>query len=161
MLITLEALTLKRWGSLPQSTILSIDPGETTGIAVFQGIQLIFHDQVVGAVDEQAAQIYSLLKEYTPHKVVIEEYRIYQWQAQNHAWSDVFTARLIGALEYVVRQSKIPLYKQTAQVAKNFATDKKLKDWGFWIKGKKHARDAIRHGLYNIIFKGDGGSNGN
>jgi len=35
-----------------------------------------------------------------------------------------------------------------AGLAKTFANDDKLEAWGFWRKGQKHARDAIRHGIY-------------
>lgn len=41
---------------------------------------------------------------------------------------------------------------QMAAQAKGFVDDDKLKAWGFWIKGKKHARDAIRHGVYYLLF---------
>jgi hypothetical protein len=34
-----------------------------------------------------------------------------------------------------------------AGLAKGFATDDKLKAWGFWQPGQRHARDAIRHAL--------------
>jgi hypothetical protein len=35
-----------------------------------------------------------------------------------------------------------------AGLAKTFATDDKLEAWGFWKRGQKHARDAIRHAVY-------------
>lgn len=42
--------------------------------------------------------------------------------------------------------------KQMAVTAKNFCTDDKLKQWGFWQAGQKHARDSIRHGCYFLLF---------
>lgn len=34
---------------------------------------------------------------------------------------------------------------QSASQAKSVVTDDRLKDWGLWVKGQQHARDAIRH----------------
>jgi hypothetical protein len=39
-----------------------------------------------------------------------------------------------------------------ASQAKAFVTDQKLKEWGFWKEGMRHSRDAIRHGLYFLLF---------
>ena len=48
--------------------------------------------------------------------------------------------------------NNIPTHKQMASTAKTFATDKKLREWGFWERGMRHARDAIRHGCYFLLF---------
>jgi hypothetical protein len=36
---------------------------------------------------------------------------------------------------------------QSASQAMTYATDERLKDWGAWIKGSDHRRDARRHAL--------------
>ena len=38
-----------------------------------------------------------------------------------------------------------------AQQAKGFVTDAKLKEWGMWDIGHKHARDACRHCVYYLV----------
>lgn len=40
---------------------------------------------------------------------------------------------------------------QGAGIVKTFCNDEKLKGWGFWKVGERHARDAIRHGAYFLI----------
>ena len=45
----------------------------------------------------------------------------------------------------------IPIAYQMAFQGKGFATDARLKEWGFWKEGMKHSRDAIRHGIYYLL----------
>lgn len=134
-------------------SLLALDPGETTGVAIFQQGKLIETSQ------ESTKEIKSALITIAPilnrdgfDAIVIEEYRIYSWKAKDHAWSDLHTSRLIGAVELMCAMHNLPLFKQSAQIAKQFCTDKKLKEWGYWQRGQVHARDAIRHGCYYILF---------
>ena len=64
----------------------------------------------------------------------------------------MFTSRVIGAIELQCWFLDWPIWKQTAQNAKKFMTDERLKEWGMWEKGKRHARDAIRHGCFWLAF---------
>jgi hypothetical protein len=50
------------------------------------------------------------------------------------------------------------IHYQMATTAKTFVTDEKLKQWGFWQEGMRHSRDAIRHGLYFLLFYKKGGN---
>jgi len=141
--------------------LLAIDPGETTGIALFLNIQPVNQfelkpRQVSGVIEPVASladQIASTLNRYREIDVIIlEDYRVYKWRAKQHTWSDLHTPRLIGAIEYIASKEKIPIIKQPAHVAKQFCTDDKLKHWGMYISGLKHARDAVRHGCYYLLF---------
>ena len=134
-------------------TLLALDPGETTGVAIFQ------EGKLVEAFQESTKEIKSalitiapIIKRFGFDAIVIEEYRVYAWKVKEHAWSDLHTSRLIGAIELLCAIHEIPLHKQSAQIAKQFCTDKKLKDWNLWLKGQVHSRDAIRHGCYFILF---------
>jgi hypothetical protein len=84
--------------------------------------------------------------------VVMEDYKVYSWKTKDHAFAGLHTPRLIGALELVCFDLGIPLYKQMAVQAKGFCTDDKLQAWGLWQEGMRHARDAIRHALYYLLF---------
>lgn len=85
--------------------------------------------------------------------VVIEDYRVYSWKTKDHAWAGLHTSRLIGATELICYDAGLDLTKQTAQQAKGFCTDDKLQAWGLWQEGQRHARDAIRHALYYLLFR--------
>lgn len=39
---------------------------------------------------------------------------------------------------------------QQPSEAMTFATDERLKSWGFWVRGKEHERDAFRHLAYFV-----------
>lgn len=133
--------------------ILALDPGETTGYAWFNNTDLVESGQLgTGLIPLGVVELTALFEKCRPDVIVCEEYRVYQWRAQHHAGSTLFTARLIGVIECLAYQLGIPVIKQSAQNAKQFCTDNKLKTWGFWIKSQKHARDAIRHATYYLIF---------
>ena len=93
-----------------------------------------------------------LIYRVSPDKVVMEDYRVYQHKLDRHSYSPVLTLRIIGALEFICCMEDIPLYSQMAATAKGFATDKKLKDWGFFEKAQRHSRDSIRHAIYFMLF---------
>lgn len=138
--------------------VLALDPGETTGWAVFERndgdkIALVACGQAsTWPMENCVAELTKLLDTYTPNIVVHELYAVYEWKAQDHSWSQVPTLRIIGCLETLCVQKKYSIVSQTAQVAKNFCTDEKLKTWGVYQVGLKHARDAIRHGIYFLLF---------
>lgn len=85
--------------------------------------------------------------------VIYENYRVYAHKLERHSNSEVYTLRLVGVIEYLCDvKHKIPYYNQMAQQAKGFVTDDKLKKWGYYRQGLRHARDAIRHGCYFLLF---------
>ena len=87
----------------------------------------------------------------TTDAVIIENYRIYAHKLEQHSSSDVPTLQLIGAIKYMLYKRNIPYKLQMAQQAKGFVTDAKLKEWGMWDIGHKHARDACRHCVYYLV----------
>ena len=140
-------------------TLLALDPGETTGWCVFE--YLAANDSYVKVASGQLKtwpmqdfvnNFKQLLAMYKPTAIVHELYAVYEWKATDHSWSSVPTLRVIGGIEVFAIMADIPVYTQTAQIAKNFCTDDKLKTWGFYITGEKHARDAFRHAAYFLLF---------
>ena len=135
-------------------SVLALDPGETTGTAHFVGSELRAHGQIKGmSVPEVFVKVRELILVARPEVIVMEDYRVYSWKTADHAWNDMFTSRLIGAIECYCADQGIKLVKQMAQVAKGFCTDDKLRAWGFWHEGQKHARDATRHAAYYLLFE--------
>ena len=136
--------------------ILSFDPGHTTGWTCFDHGEPIRSGQIdttsISACLESAQPLFHT---YHPEVVVMEDYRIYKWRQKQHVGSDMLTTRIIGSLETLAIQDFVNyVVKQPAHVAKGFCTDQKLNEWGFWRPGERHARDAIRHACYYILFGG-------
>jgi len=139
-------------------TILCLDPGHTTGVALFKTSALHSCEQVSTIVEDKKGHrllwthLDDLFERTQPDVVVCEDYRVYQQKLESHAFSPVLTLRLIGAIDYICHTKGIPITYQMATTAKGFCTDKKLQDWDYWQSGLKHSRDAIRHGCYYLLF---------
>jgi len=134
--------------------ILAIDPGETVGWSLFVGGQLAKCGQIrtTEFTRAQLLELNKMLIDTQPDVIVYESYRVYSWKTDDHAWNEVHTAQIIGIIRYQAIRGGVPYTMQTAQIAKQFVTDEKLKSWGLWEKGQKHARDSIRHGIYWMLF---------
>ena len=143
-------------------TIIGIDPGGTTGVFAIDHTTL----ETLGQAQLQTKTISQAQENFTvwlhktlefldpcrPTVFVVEDYRVYAHKQQQHVFSDLHTPQLIGALKWFAHDLGFPVVLQNAQTAKNFLSDKKLKDWGFHQRGKGHAMDATRHALYFAIF---------
>ena len=157
--MTFEEFTKRCHPLVPQyeGTIIALDPGETTGYAIF-----------VHGLLKEAGQLKTktipvsvpLLQKFfdriatvypTTKIIVYENYKVYGWKTEDHSWSNLHTSQLLGTIQTLSSIRNVPNFTQMAQVAKAFCTDQKLKEWGYYRKGEKHARDAIRHGCYYLI----------
>ncbi len=137
------------------TTILAFDPGHTTGYAIFHGCALHESGEVdTDDMEKATEKLGEVIACTHPYIVVIEDYRIYKSRAKHHIGSSILTARIIGCIETLCYVNIQPptIVKQPASTAKTFCTNTKLKEWGFYKKGERHALDAIRHGCYYILF---------
>lgn len=132
--------------------LIALDPGETTGYAHFKSGALVSYGQLeTGAIDIVAiTALQSRIR--IASLVAVENYQVYAWKTKSHAWDTLHTPRLIGCIECLCALEGKKLYKQTAQNAKKFASDNKLRHWGMYARGQPHARDAIRHGVFRTMF---------
>ena len=139
---------------LKDKKILAFDPGEMTGWALMQSGQLLDCGQIPTTTDswEHMHDWESLIKSMAPEICVYETYRVYGHKSDDHKWSDIMTLQNIGVLKYFLGKYQIPHITNLAATAKGFVTDKKLDAWGFWQRGERHSRDAIRHAIYTAIF---------
>lgn len=134
-------------------SILCLDPGETTGWALFEGIALADCGQWPTPEPQLLAEnIQHLAEIYTLERIVYESYRIRGNKIREHIGSEVVTIQHIGAIKVVADERGIPTTAQTAGMAKGFATDTKLRRWGLYQSNHRHANDSIRHGVYWLLF---------
>jgi hypothetical protein len=141
-----------------EGVLLSLDPGEMTGWTVWlcrageDDIRLAHGQLACWPLSEFVAGFQWLLDTYKPTFVVMESYHIYDWKLESHSFSDVPTLRIIGGMETILLQRQIGYTSQTAQMAKVFIHDDRLKAMGYWESGLKHSRDAHRHAMYFLCF---------
>lgn len=149
-----ELFELARGEAKVPKRILVLDPGETTGFAIFEDNQLVRSGQISTVQDKEVywEKLYFLMTHEKYNYVVCEDYRIYQHKLARHSFSPVLTLRIIGGIDLLATLYGVPIHYQMATQAKGFVTDAKLKEWGFWAHGQNHARDAIRHGCYFLLF---------
>jgi hypothetical protein len=155
--------------------ILGLDPGERTGWAWFHDFELIGSGEIqTGTVSLTVKNLIEKLTwvleqsginspfgigsasslETDKLHFAVEDYRVYKQKADSHINSPVYTVKVIALIEYVAHINKIPIRLRMAEHAKTFVTDERLKSWGFWQRGERHARDAIRHAaLYTIDYR--------
>jgi hypothetical protein len=124
--------------------ILTMDPGLTTGVALYDREQDRFHSDQLDFNGTCA-----FLMQQGSHKgedlvIVSESFIITQQTPKNTQapWS----LELIGVARMVSRTwCGRDLHKQDPASAKRFASDARLKHLGWHKPGKGHANDAARH----------------
>jgi hypothetical protein len=152
-----EAVRVKKGLRPFTGRLLALDPGETTGWSLWENNGLVDCGQKKTWPLTHAIDSFQELLTLHPTIIVFESYQVYEHKLEEHTWSRVPTIQVIGCLKTLVLLhgrvfGQIPYTTQTAQVAKGFCTDDKLKQWGFWQQGMRHARDSIRHGAYYLLF---------
>lgn len=147
---------------LSAENLVAFDPGETTGVCIYEGwrseeFPWKFPLQLCQAVTKDPIEGVERLRSCLPDnglptRVICEDYKVYDWKADSHSWSGMHTSQLIGMIRLMCHQLDIPLDFRMAQQAKAWVTDEKLKQWGVYVAGMRHARDAQRHCLTSLFF---------
>lgn len=136
----------------PPKKLISLDPGQTTGIAIFKDGILDYQDQLITKNLKQGFNVLKSILVGEDTMVVYEDYRVYGFKAESHSWSALHTPQLIGLIRTLCYLNNLRTFTQMASLAKGFCTDPKLKMWGLYAPGMKHARDAVRHGCFYLMF---------
>lgn len=127
-------------------TLLAIDPGKTSGIALFKGEEII---ETLKS-DEDYLLYYIGLFANEIDVVVVEKFLHYPWR-KNKTIHPFHTAELIGKIKLTAELHNLRIVMQPAAI-KKVVNDDVLEH--FKIKEKnKHIRDAIRHGIYYLKYR--------
>lgn len=138
--------------------LLTLDPGETTGWAEFDltNGSLLGDGQFSTKHPADMADLITSMNEsalpFPLVTVVFERYKVYGTHASQHIGSEVMTIQHVGAIKVVTDQLDLRCVGQWAGQAKQFATDAKLRRWGLYRPNRPHANDAIRHGIYYLLW---------
>lgn len=135
--------------------VLALDPGGTTGWSVFQvhpdamgpdpsitvlsNVELWTAGEFTGPQDQQVDQILELVEVWSEARLVTEDFKL---RAVNAVLDPV-------EINAVIAWACRPRYwqRQMAALAMSTVTDERQKAWGFWVPGKPHARDAVKHAI--------------
>ena len=137
--------------------IIAVDPGKTTGIACLSdaGHFSAFahsYDVALDYVMDSVTNIWI----HPKLTVVIEDFIISERSGKTGTanWRRGMELEFIGAARWMCKKHDVRFVLQTAQQAKTFSTDAKLKRVGWWTKGTDHPRDAARHLLLYMTKNG-------
>lgn len=138
----------------PSYYLLALDPGETTGWALFKYTEIDGKTRYVdqGQVSGEPEAINKLLDLLNPTIIVYEDFRLFAHRAFQQRWSRMPASRVIGMVESWAKAHNVKFYSQGA--------DKKT--LGYMYLGEKppgnhkksHAPDAKAHGMYFLVNMG-------
>ena len=131
------------------ATMLSLDPGGTTGYAIFdvdlvnldQPAELIQRGQIAGSLQGFLDFYHDVLDAINIDLIVCESFTL----REGVYGADLSPVYIIGAVQ--------ALYGETAQLEyqepklKPLCDDARLKKMGLHVPGKPHANDAVRHAV--------------
>lgn len=137
---------------------LSIDPGETTGWALWEGDRLLDAGQeelvkFVDEVGESNSERCTCTDPFYVELLVIERFALYPWVARSGEldFDELRTSRGIGALEYIARQAGVRVVMQPATIKDPAQAAGARELFLSPVYENRHANDAIMHGWYYIL----------
>ncbi len=128
--------------------LMGVDPGGTTGVAVFDEDSVRFTKLLEVKFDE-IGRMFDIIGTYKPSVVVIEAFKLYPWRAKTMSWNSMAAAQVIGVVKACCIEQRIPIVEQPASVRKTIA-EPAIQRTGLVNlgRGKRHAKDAALHVLW-------------
>lgn len=135
---------------------ISIDPGEDTGWAIWEGDRLVdaATDKLWDVVDALSTALLSFVDHGDGpdfggvRLLVVEDWALYPWKLKQLGWDKCRTARGIGAIELICRLSKTELVLQPAAIKKTAVAAGAEELFLSPLHENRHANDAIMHGVF-------------
>jgi hypothetical protein len=129
-------------------TVISVDPGETTGIAYWTDSGQFLHRETL-TQDE----LYDKLEQLSDvAAIVCEDYRLRQGKQMAQTGSRFVAVQIIGALKAYARRVKAKFILQSPQVLTVAALHSQVKRPS--NHAKSHDIDAYNHGFYYFETQG-------
>lgn len=132
----------------------ALDPGGTTGYAICDIDKVAENIHKVSIGWDQAKLNESELMEFLEFVradiIICEDF---EYRNKARAGLDLTPPRLIGVVK-LYSQGNCKLELQKANVGKGHYSDTRLRTFNLYIRRKPHGRDALRHLLHWLTFKG-------
>lgn len=132
----------KAWAAPDHDRVLlAIDPGEVhVGLAVFHDGTCI--DAFEMAPHETIVLVRDLLSRRRLHTLVVEQFRLYPWLAEQQAFSDFKTVELIGVLRYLwATRGELDTGELTNKQGERLAT---AIEWCTWVENPATIKTPTR-----------------
>ena len=126
------------------SAILSLDPGGTTGVALFEvteeDAELIWVKQIEGGLQGFLNFHWEVLEDMKIDRIIAESFTL----REGIYGADLSPVYIIGALEALYPTTEI-VYQEPK--LKPLVDNERLKKMGLHLPSKPHGMDAVRHGI--------------
>ena len=126
------------------SAILSLDPGGTTGVALFEvteeDAELIWVKQIEGGLQGFLNFHWEVLEDMKIDRIIAESFTL----REGIYGADLSPVYIIGALEALYPTTEI-VYQEPK--LKPLVDNERLKKMGLYLPSKPHGMDAVRHGI--------------
>lgn len=134
--------------------LLAIDPGETVGYAWIEHNGDSIHDVNADQKDWRDFLHYleAWLENNQSFRVLIENYTVRKNTIAANLNKELVTVKVIGVIEWLCENKGVEITFQPAGIGNAFFDKQRLKEMDLWVVSKKHARDAIRHGMWHLTF---------
>jgi hypothetical protein len=128
--------------------LLALDPGKTTGMSIWMydaetPLELAGYGQIEGGVEGFLEYLYPQDRRYMPWDVIVSESFVLDGRTPN---PDITPLKIEGILEAHAHRTGTLVRFQRNNFKAHVDNDK-LKEFGFYVKGKPHAMDSMRHAL--------------
>lgn len=127
---------------------IALDPGGTTGVAIVQNETKPWYIVAMHIGGNHHLELHRLLHTLRPQNVICESF-----ENRSHDPAILASCEYIGIVKLYLQSTRSTGVWQNSSTGKQFWNDDKLKDYGLYIPGLRHARDAIRHYAYWRTFK--------
>lgn len=128
-------------------SIISFDPGGSTGIAIYDTDNDSFSSYEIHDTQHHL-QLYKLLYTLRPEAIITERF---DYRNTSKTGVVLDSREYIGVIKLYCQLTETPLAMQSASQAKGFVSDINLEMCGVRLKGQPHANDAMRHLLFFMI----------
>ena len=129
------------------SAILSLDPGGTTGVALFEvteeEAELIWVKQIEGGLQGFLNFHWDVLEHMKLDKIICESFTL----REGIYGADLSPVYIIGALEALYPGTEL-IYQEPK--LKPLCDNDRLKKMSLYLPSKPHGMDAVRHGIIHL-----------
>jgi hypothetical protein len=142
------------------SYALGIDPGGMVGYSVYPLLTQHFSAELVESGQTPVENFIDWARTAIQQDwyIFMERFTITANTARLTAGGSHDALDCIGVVKTLCRWAGAEFKFQTPAQAKKFVNDSQLKTLGLWIPGQDHARDAIRHLIFGIVYSTSGGT---
>ena len=143
---------------LDRFVLMAFDPGGTTGVAILNltGLESGIPMPILAQLGSHPhhLSLWDMMNKYKPTHVIYESFEFRNRTRDN---LELISRDYIGVITLWAMLNATRLYKQSAAQAKGFIKDSgpnanlPIKRLGWYMGGKKHAMDAVRHLTYFLV----------